>query len=71
MSYGTDYEAEMFDSTIRHLESMLASEFPPIVRCALDQMSDNFNVLRVNPLAPRPHDRRGRPLTFQDPAGFV
>src|ERR1700692_4279070 len=41
------------------------------MRCALDELSDNSNVFRVNPLAPQLHARRGRPLISQDPVGFV
>src|SRR5260370_40704979 len=63
----------MFDSAIRHPQSILVSIILPVFRCALDDLPEAGNVFRVNSFA---HDefnaRRGRPVVqLKNPEGFV
>src|ERR1700686_1469970 len=57
------YNVDMFDSAIRHPQSILVSIILPVFRGALGDLPEARNVFRVNSFA---HDefnaRRGRPV---------
>src|ERR1700688_850617 len=66
------YNVDMFDSAIRHPQSIRVSIILPVVRCALHDMPVAGDIFRVNALA---HEELrgdlGRSIVLKNPEGFL
>jgi hypothetical protein len=71
ISRGVGHNVEMFDSAIRHPQSMLVNKIIPVLRRALDCLFHEDRVFMMNPLQKKVYGRFRRSVVFEDSKRFL